>query len=241
MKKQQLPLNELFFAFLGLVFLAAYAAPIINEDLSTATNDLLIKIQVAIWIAFVFEFTYRLFISKSKLNFLKSNFVDLVAIVVPFLRPLRALRVISTAILIVRRFGGGVRYKISFQVGIVALFIWFISGLAVTQAERDVAGSNIDSVREGWWWALTTMTTVGYGDHFPISLEGMVVGAALMLTGVSLLGTVSASIASWFVEKSNAIQEAVETELERNDDKLDSLINEVAMLRREISEIKKIN
>jgi voltage-gated potassium channel len=241
MTKPSLPISEIILASLGVVFLVAFAAPIIQPNLQPETLMILERVQIAIWAIFALEFFIRFLKSPIKRHFLRRNLIDLIAIAIPFLRPLRALRVISTAVLIVRRFEGGVRYKVSLQVGIVAVFIWFVSGLAVTQAERGINGANISSVREGWWWALTTMTTVGYGDHFPITVEGMLIGAALMLTGVSLLGTVSASIASWFVEKSNAIQEAVEDEMERNDEKLDLLINEIGMLRKEIFELNKSN
>ncbi|WP_432949041.1 potassium channel family protein [Kribbella sp. CA-253562] len=51
------------------------------------------------------------------------------------------------------------------------------------------------------WWATTTVTTVGYGDHFPTTSEGRIVGVGLMLAGIALVGTVTAALASWFVEQ----------------------------------------
>jgi voltage-gated potassium channel len=80
----------------------------------------------------------------------------------------------------------------------LAFATWFVAGLAVTEAERHVDGSNIQGVGDGWWWAITTMATVGYGDTYPVSAQGRIVGAALMIMGVALLGTITASIASNF-------------------------------------------
>ena len=75
-------------------------------------------------------------------------------------------------------------------------------GLVVRLArELAAAGANITDFGSAVWWAITTMTTVGYGDRFPTTGEGRLIGAALMLGGIALLGVVTATIASWVIER----------------------------------------
>ena len=82
-----------------------------------------------------------------------------------------------------------------------AVLLGFVAALAVLDAERDSPEANITSFGDALWWAAATMTTVGYGDAFPTTGEGRIVGFGLMLGGIALVGTVTAALASWFVEQ----------------------------------------
>jgi len=77
------------------------------------------------------------------------------------------------------------------------------SAVQITIAERGAEGSNIKDFGDGIWWAFTTVTTVGYGDRFPITGEGRFLAVLLMIMGISLVGVITASVASWFVKMSN--------------------------------------
>ncbi|NDD52054.1 MAG: two pore domain potassium channel family protein, partial [Actinobacteria bacterium] len=79
----------------------------------------------------------------------------------------------------------------------------YISAVQITIAERGAEGSNIKDFGDGIWWAFTTVTTVGYGDRFPITGEGRFLAVLLMIMGISLVGVITASVASWFVKMSN--------------------------------------
>jgi voltage-gated potassium channel len=71
-------------------------------------------------------------------------------------------------------------------------------GTAVWHLEGDRPGSTFRSWGDGIWWALTTMTTVGYGDHVPETTPGRVVAALIMIVGVGVLGAVAAVVALIF-------------------------------------------
>lgn len=71
----------------------------------------------------------------------------------------------------------------------------FCAALTVLDAERG-HGGNIQTFGDALWWAIVTMSTVGYGDKFPVTTEGRFVGVGLMLAGIALLGIVTASVAS---------------------------------------------
>jgi voltage-gated potassium channel len=82
---------------------------------------------------------------------------------------------------------------------IASIFLAFIAAIEITQAERLAPSGNIKNIGDGLWWAISTVTTVGYGDRFPTTSQGRLIALGLMLLGVSLIGVISATMAAWFV------------------------------------------
>ena len=80
----------------------------------------------------------------------------------------------------------------------VAMIIFACAGL-VTVAEHSAPSGNIHNFGQGLWWAVVTVTTVGYGDHYPVTAFGQGVAVVLMLVGISLIGVLTATVASYFV------------------------------------------
>jgi voltage-gated potassium channel len=191
-------LSPTFLQVLGVIFLAGYAWPIINPNLSPALHSLCNWTLFVIWVFFAFEYFARLSIADDKRLFVRKNLLDLAAVALPFLPLLRAIRALAAVTVLSRRNRGSRSQQVTTSVVTLAFATWFVAGLAVTEAERHVDGSNIQGVGDGWWWAITTMATVGYGDTYPVSTQGRIVGTALMIMGVALLGTITASIASNF-------------------------------------------
>ena len=103
----------------------------------------------------------------------------------------------------------------------------FVGALAVVDAERGTDGANITTMGDAFWWAATTMTTVGYGDRYPVTSLGRGVAVGLMVCGIAILGTVTATLASWLVER---VSEAK--------DEPDLVAREVKVLREEILELR---
>jgi voltage-gated potassium channel len=191
-------LSPTFLQVLGIVFLAGYAWPIINPNLSPALHSLCNWTLFIIWIFFAIDYFARLSIAKDKKMFVRKNLLDLAAVALPFLPLLRAIRALAAVTVLSRRNRGSRSQQVTTSVVTLAFATWFVAGLAVTEAERHVDGANIKGVGDGWWWAITTMATVGYGDTYPVSPQGRIVGMSLMIMGVALLGTITASIASNF-------------------------------------------
>ena len=73
------------------------------------------------------------------------------------------------------------------------------SSIAILEFENEV-NSNIKTAEDAIWWSYVTITTVGYGDKFPITTEGRIIGAILMTTGVGIFGTFTALVSSWFIQ-----------------------------------------
>jgi len=191
-------LSPTFLQVLGVIFLAGYAWPIINPNLSPALHSLCNWTLFVIWVFFAFDYFARLSIADDKRLFVRKNLLDLAAVALPFLPLLRAIRALAAVTVLSRRNRGSRSQQVTTSVVTLAFATWFVAGLAVTEAERQVDGANIQGVGDGWWWAITTMATVGYGDTYPVSPQGRIVGTALMIMGVALLGTITASIASNF-------------------------------------------
>jgi len=113
-------------------------------------------------------------------------------------------------------------------VGLVCL-VCVVAGAGLTLfAERGAGGANIHSFEDSLWWAATTMTTVGYGDRFPVTPQGRAVAIVLMVFGIAALSAFTAAIAAALVRE----QESPER------DRIDELIDEVRALRSELESLR---
>jgi voltage-gated potassium channel len=108
------------------------------------------------------------------------------------MRGLRSARTIA-------RFLADRRAESAFLASIMLTLLVVVSGsIAILQFEP-AAGGTIRSAQDAMWWAVSTMTTVGYGDTYPITPEGRLVAVCLMVAGVGLFGSLSGLVASWFL------------------------------------------
>jgi voltage-gated potassium channel len=213
----------------ALLFLVAYAWPILEPDLPRSSVTVLRGITWATWALFALDYVARLALSTRRGLFIRQNLFDLIVVVLPLLRPLRLLRLVTLLTVLNRRAGTSLRGRVmTYAVGGTVLIV-FVGALAVLDAERSSDEANITRFGDAAWWAIATITTVGYGDHFPVTLTGRAVATGLMLAGFALLGTITAAFASWLVQ---AVSEAAEESATRRD--VEGLTAEVAALRQEL-------
>jgi len=213
----------------AVLFLVAYAVPILRPDVDPSLPDLIVTLT---WVAFGVDYIVRYVLSGARWHFVRQHPVDLLVIALPILRPLRLLRLVALLGLLNRyASAGALRGRVVlYIVGSTALLI-LVSSLAILDAERGREGANIEDSGDAAWWAITTMTTVGYGDRFPVTGAGRLIAAALMLAGIALLGTVTATLASYLLER---VQEAEEEAQAATRQDVRALTEEVAALRREL-------
>lgn len=193
--------NE-FLTFLALTFLIAFSYPAFTDSISESTNQILSTIQWVCWVAFAADLMIGILTSENKLAYLKRHPLEIASVLLPFLRPLRLMRVISFGGLALQKIAVGRQFAIMVKVAITTIFIAYIAAVQITITERAVDGSNIKTFADGLWWAVTTVTTVGYGDRFPTTTEGRLLAVMLMFMGISLVGVITASVAAWFVKMS---------------------------------------
>jgi voltage-gated potassium channel len=187
---------------LALLFLIAYSYPAFVTPISAETQTLIETVLWVCWLAFAIDLLVGITSATSKKNYLKHHFLDVAAVLLPFLRPLRLMRVLSFGGLVIQKVAIGRQFAITMKVAIASIFLAYVAAVQVTISERGVEGSNIKNFGDGLWWAVTTVTTVGYGDRFPVTTEGRLLAVLLMLAGISLVGVITASVASWFVRMS---------------------------------------
>jgi voltage-gated potassium channel len=186
--------------FLALAFLIAYSYPAFVVEINPSSQSILDGIQWVSWIAFAADLFFGIYKASNKMQFLKKHPLEILAVILPFLRPLRLLRFISFGTLVFEKVNLGKSIAITFKVIVTALFLTYLAGIEITMAERGEPGATIQSVGDGFWWAITTLTTVGYGDIYPTTTEGRFIAVGLMVSGICVLGFISATVAAWFVK-----------------------------------------
>jgi voltage-gated potassium channel len=132
------------------------------------------------------------------------------------LRGVRAARILSVFILERRA------ESAFLATTLLSIILIVVSAVSVLHFENG-AEANIRTPEDAVWWAVTTITTVGYGDKYPVTSEGRFVATILMGAGVGLFGTFSGFVAAWFLAPAQAKREG-----------------EIAVLQREITEIKRL-
>ena len=165
-----------------------------------------------IWAVFAIELAAVLIVAKRKGAALRAHWLDVVVVVLTiplfskFLASLRLIRlarllrllragvIVSRALQAERRLTSAQVFR---AVGLVTVFIVFIAGAA----EATVDSSDFKTYWDGVWWAIVTVTTVGYGDLYPKTVAGRIVGILLMLVGIGFLSVLTATIASRFIQQ----------------------------------------
>lgn len=211
----------------AILFLVAYSVQVIGNvpDSQAGVVELIIWVT---WGAFAVDYAVTLYLAPRRGRWFLGNLHELAILVLPALRPLRLLRLMTLLRILHRTGGSALRGRIVTYVLVSALFLIYAGGLAVLDAEENAPGANITTFWDALWWAMTTITTVGYGDHYPVTAIGRLVAAGLMIGGIAVLGVVTASVASWLVE-----QVAVETaaDIEANEE---PIRRDIARLTKEI-------
>jgi len=194
-----------------------------------------------ICIFFLYDFFYRLFQAKNKKKFMKWGWIDLLSSI-PMLDSLRYGRLVrvfkiirilkavrSTKILVSYLFKNRAKGAF-FSVSAISMMLIIFGAIAILNVEN-FSESNIKTAENAIWWAFVTITTVGYGDYYPISIEGKIIAAVLMASGVGLFGTFTGFVASWFVE---------EQEKEYENQTLSILRDDISKLNNKIEELEKV-
>lgn len=207
-EKEKLRLFDLLILILSTYVLIAllvdtfFVVPIEISRLLNIIDDF-------ICVIFLTDFVIRFIKSEGKISFMKWGWIDLISSIPTFdllrygraLRILRVLRVIrafrSTKNLVQFIFKNKAQGAFT-SVGIIALLLVVFSAVAILQVET-APESNIKTAEDAIWWAYVTITTVGYGDRFPVTTEGRLIASVLMTAGVGLFGTFAGYISSLFV------------------------------------------
>jgi len=209
--------------------LAEYVLPV-DDDM----RHLLNRIDFFVCMVFLADFCARFYKAESKLRFMKWGWIDLLSSI-PNVDPLRWGRLarIFRIIRVLRALGSTrrivaflYRRRMSglFGTALLVTFLLLVFSSIAILALEDEEGSNIKTPSDAIWWAFTTITTVGYGDRFPVTTEGRIVAVILMVAGISLFGVFTGLFAKMFMEP----------DVQRDESDIKGLMEEVRQLRAKI-------
>lgn len=221
---------------LSIVVLLALIADT-TLKLPNEVSRLLRTIDTGVCIVLLIDFLIRFRRAPSKLEFMKWGWIDLIASIPTIetfrlgrmVRVLRVLRMLRGIRLVHRLATALLKDKLKGGFAAASLTVFLLlcfSSISVLICEQHVPGANIKTAEEAVWWSITTITTVGYGDHYPVTTEGRLVAGVLMFSGLGLFGTVSALTAAMFVGAPKANGGVAE------------LTEEVRQLRQDIAQLR---
>lgn len=213
-----------------LASLVALLIPVF-ADVSSFLAGALIITDWLLWLVFAAEYGTRWYVAIDRWMFVRHNVIDLAVVALPMFPAIRALRiarllrvgvvgarVVDQSESIVKR--SNAKYAIA-----VALLIVLLAAVMVWSVEHENPQSSIRSLSDALWWAVTTVTTVGYGDKYPTSPEGKGIAITLMILGIAVFGLVSATLASLFVENDTKDDyEDIRDQIGRLEAKVDALL-----------------
>ena len=201
---------------------------------------LLDRIDAFVCVVFLADFAVRFRRAPSKLAFMKWGWIDLISSIpaYDFLRWGRMVRIIRI-VRILRAFGSTRRLVAALyrnrtrSLALTTLLIAFVLVIFSSIAVLGFEGKNESSIRtpfDALWWAVSTMTTVGYGDTVPVTVEGKIVAMILMVAGVGLFGVLTGLFARLFIEP----------DLKKEDADISKLAMEIRLLRERIEKMESV-
>ena len=224
---------HLFMFLLGIYALLAMAAQTFFH-LDSSTLQVLDRVDDGLCILFFVDFLVHLYLAPSKSRYLIWGWLDLLsslpaidafraARIARIIRILRAFRCIRSARFLATYLSQRRSDGAFFAAAMLSILLVLFSSIAMLQFET-APESNIRTAEDSLWWAFTTITTVGYGDRFPVTLEGRMIAGTLMLAGVGMFATFTGLIASLIITPSKKDAE--------QDSSLVELRNEIQEMRR---------
>jgi voltage-gated potassium channel len=223
-------LTDIPLSIAAAIFLAAYAWQVIAnlqppDDLITST------IIWIVWGIFVVDFIINLILAERRVRWFFTHFYEFLMVALPALRPLRLLRLVTLIAVLERGAGRALRGRVVIYAGGAAITIVFVAALAELDVERNAIGSHIHTFGDAIWWACVTITSVGYGDIAPVTLIGRLVAIGVMIAGLALLGTVTATLASFFLDR---VEDTTKEENDETQAAIATLTSEITALRAEL-------
>lgn len=188
------------------------------------------------WAIFVADYLMRLRLVKHKRRWALAHWLDLLTLIVPLLRPVQLLKLLTMLGILPKHVETAVRARIVAYAATSVILLLFVGSLSVLEVERGRPGASIETFGNALWWSIVTMTTVGYGDLAPVTILGRIIAVFMMIGGIALIGVVTGTLASWIVSRvaEEDAEQAVVTqrELREIQRKLDRVLAELRRSER---------
>jgi voltage-gated potassium channel len=188
---------------LGLAWLVL-AIVVLNSDVNGSASTLVVGSLFALWVIMLVEYLVRLVVTPDTRGYLKRRWVEPATVVAPVFQSWHIVGMEKMSLLVREgelRVESILRHHSLFRVLIAVAATLFLGAWLVLLFEERAKGSNIHDYPDALWWAIVTVTTVGYGDRYPTTEGGRVVAVILMLIGIGLIGVLTATVASVFIKE----------------------------------------
>ncbi|GAA3551306.1 potassium channel family protein [Microlunatus spumicola] len=185
----------------AVLFLISYSWEVLQPGLADPVVRVLRVVDLLTWGVFVVDYVGQVVLAPARARWVLHHLPDLLVVLLPLLRPLRLLRLLVLLRFIDRGVIRSLQGRVAAYVVCATVLVIYAAALAELQAERGAPGSTIGTFGTAVWWAITTITTVGYGDVYPVTTQGRLVAGVLMVAGVAFLGAVTATLSSWLVSR----------------------------------------
>jgi voltage-gated potassium channel len=187
-------------AIAALLFLGVYSVLVLVRPHGREAHVLWV-VSWIVWGLFIVDYVVRLYLASNRWHWFVRHLLDFAIVALPLVRPLRLLRLLVLIDVLQKAIGNAFRGRIVVYTVSGVLLLIYTSSLAVFDKERFLPGATINSFGKALWWSITTVTTVGYGDVYPVTNTGRIIAVLLMIGGISLVGVVTAALASWIIER----------------------------------------
>jgi voltage-gated potassium channel len=190
-------------ALLGIAWLVI-AIVVVTAKINGMASIWLVGSLFVLWAVLLAEYLVRLVVTPDRRGYLKRRWVEPATVALPPLQGWHLVGIEKMGLLLREaqlRVAAILRHHSLFRVLIAAAGTLFLGAWLLLLFEENAKGSNIHSYPDALWWAIVTVTTVGYGDRYPVTDGGRAVAVVLMLLGIGLIGVLTATVASVFVKE----------------------------------------
>lgn len=193
-KYRRLARYPLFLA--GLLFIIGLVL-ILDPHIATAEGHHITgrTLTLISWAVFLADYVVSLILAPDRVQFIRTHVLQAVGVVFP---PLRILLIFHVTYEVARQTRGKFGQRVRLYLLYLTTLVVLVSSVAVLVAERNAPGATIVSFGDSLWWAAETISTVGYGDMYPVTVTGRVIAVSLMVNGFLILSVLTATVAQKF-------------------------------------------
>jgi voltage-gated potassium channel len=189
-------------SLLALLYLLSYTAQSIFYYPTEAWFQAANTFGNILWLLFAMDLTFRFVMTTPKKGFFRKNWLETITVVLPQFRALRVLRTFSKNGILAKSGKSPLTSGGLATAALGTVIVVWVGSLMVLNAERGAKGATINNFGDALWWAMETITTVGYGDVVPVTSSGRIMATFVMMLGISVLGAVTAGLSASLARQS---------------------------------------